>query len=200
MQLPNQSNIPFGPWPIREPAGVFMVKPGRTIHTANNRVVLNELESLPPSILDTDQTSKFPEFINLPEPVCTSGESLNVLEDEEVLKKAKQGVGRTSKLKSLESLELDCAKPGQVKKKRGRKPKSEAGPSILRETLEGSGGVDPCFVDLQATAARNGADKYFTRATKAWILGKSAGLVFPGSDAEAIKGLAKELEEDQPVP
>lgn len=36
---------------------------------------------------------------------------------------------------------------------------------------------------------------YFTRATKAWFLGKYAGLVFPGSDEEAIRGLAEELKE-----
>lgn len=70
---------------------------------------------------------------------------------------------------------------------------------MLREISEGSGGVDPCLVELQASTAWTGADKYLTRATKAWLLGKSAGLVFPGSDAEAIKGLAKELEEDLPL-
>ena len=30
---------------------------------------------------------------------------------------------------------------------------------------------------------------YFTRAKKAWLLGKVLGLDFPGSDLEAIRGM-----------
>lgn len=69
------------------------------------------------------------------------------------------------------------------------------GPAILREVSEGSGGVDPTI----ATTSRSGPGGYFTRATKAWLLGKSAGLRYPGTDEEAIRGLAEELEEDRPV-
>lgn len=34
---------------------------------------------------------------------------------------------------------------------------------------------------------------YFTRAKKAWFIGKCVGLVFNGSDLEALHGLEKEL-------
>jgi hypothetical protein len=34
---------------------------------------------------------------------------------------------------------------------------------------------------------------YFTRAKKAWLLGKVLGLEYPGSDLEAIRGLEGEF-------
>lgn len=39
---------------------------------------------------------------------------------------------------------------------------------------------------------------YFTRAKKVWFLGKYAGLEFPGSEEEAIRGLADFLKENGP--
>lgn len=130
--------------------------------------------------------------------VSNNQRSLHIFGDEEILKKVKQGVGRTSKLKALACVELDCAKPGQEKekKKRGRKPKAIAGPSMLREISEGSSGVDPEFARLRDSVTCSGSGAYFTRAQKAWSVGKFAGLSFPGSDEEAVRGLAKELEED----
>src|ERR1044072_24032 len=39
------------------------------------------------------------------------------------------------------------------------------------------------------------AGGYFTRAKKAWLMAKGAGLEFPGSDEDAIRGLEEELRE-----
>lgn len=191
--------FPLGLDPLGVQPGGLWINRFEKPASASNGVVLKELVISPSTLSSPDHIANPPEIGTIPDSSVIIADSSSTLDDEDVLKRAKQGVSRTSKLKSLEGLELDCAKPGQVKKKRGRKPKSEAGPSILREISEGFGGIDPGFAELQATTAMSGSDKYFTRATKAWFLGKSVGLVFPGSDEEAIKGLAKELEEDQPV-
>lgn len=110
-----------------------------------------------------------------------------------------KGVGRKNKLKALEAVGCDRNMKAQSGRKRGRKPRKEVGAAILREISEGSGGVDPTIARLQATTEREGSGGYFTRATKAWMLGKSAGLRYPGSDEEAIRGLAEELMEDRLV-
>ena len=39
---------------------------------------------------------------------------------------------------------------------------------------------------------------YLTRAKKAWLLAKVAGMEFPGGDLEAIRGLAEEMKEAGP--
>lgn len=124
------------------------------------------------------------------------GDGCDFDEDECYLRNARQGVSRINRLKSLEVLELENTRVGQEKKKRGRKPKSIAGPQILREVTEGAGGVDPEIARLQEAAESSGAGGYFTRATKAWLLGKSIGFSFPGSDEEAIRGLVEEIQED----
>lgn len=108
-----------------------------------------------------------------------------------------KGVGRRNKLKALGTLAPERNLKSSTGRKRGRKPRTEVGSAILREVTEGSRGLDPSIASLQATAERAGAGGYFTRATKAWLLGKSVGLRYPGSDEEAIRGLAEELEEDR---
>lgn len=110
------------------------------------------------------------------------------------LRRTHKGINRPSKLKSLEILGVENARVDTQKKKRGRKSKSIAGPQILREVMEGAGGVDPVMARLQESAESSRAGSYFTRATKAWMLGKSIGFSFLGSDEETIKGLSEELE------
>lgn len=110
----------------------------------------------------------------------------------------KKGVGRRNKLQALGKSAPGRNLKASRGRKRGRKPRSEVGSAILREVTEGAGGVDPSIASLQATAERAGAGGYFTRATKVWMLIKSLGLRYPGSDEEAIRGLAEELEEDGP--
>lgn len=56
-----------------------------------------------------------------------------------------------------------------------------------RLKAEGAGGVDPETTRLQESAESSWVGGYFTRATKAWILGKSLGFSFPGSVEEEIK-------------
>lgn len=69
-------------------------------------------------------------------------------------------------------------------KKRGRKPRSEVGSSILREVLNEEAVQDPIIATLQASVSQAEVGSYFTRATKAWVIGKFAGMEFPGTDAK----------------
>lgn len=135
----------------------MQITTGNTCPLTRNGVVLMEIE-------DAADVENLPEHAPSkvsPVPVFPSLEILTVedlnLEEEEILKRTKQGLNRTTKLKSLESLELNCARPGQEKRKRGRKPKSIAGPSILREITEGSRGIDPNFIELQASTTTSGS-------------------------------------------
>lgn len=76
---------------------------------------------------------------------------------------------------------------------------SEVGPSILRKVTEDPRGIDPIIASLQAVVESTRPEGYITRATEAWFLCKLAGLSFPRSDEDAIRGFAAELEEDYQV-
>lgn len=114
------------------------------------------------------------------------------------LQNAQKGVNRSHKLQTLADLAPLKARKDPEKKKRGRKPRSKVGPSILREVTEYARGLDPTIPLLQAAVESTGSGGYITRATKAWFLCKPAGLSFPGSDKDAIRGFAAEWEEDNP--
>ena len=85
------------------------------------------------------------------------------------------------------------------RKPRGRPKDSEVG---ICQAI--SGLVSECSEDRVSQATPVSAcpsspcGGYFTRAKKAWLLAKVAGMEFPGSDLEAIRGQEEEMKEAGP--
>jgi hypothetical protein len=62
--------------------------------------------------------------------------------------------------------------------------------------LSEEGDVSPCpFASLEGSSPFKGGPSggYFTRAKKAWLVGKVLGLEYPGDDLDAIRGLEEEF-------
>lgn len=75
-------------------------------------------------------------------------------------------------------------------KKRGRKPKGLP-PHTDSPATEGS--LSNLQSEAENSGQREALGRYFTRATKVWLLGKVLGLEFDGTDAQAVEGLDREL-------
>src|ERR1044072_9105073 len=87
------------------------------------------------------------------------------------------------------------------KKKRGnkglfvgpRRPRERSKEPEVKDIQPESPSFDNySFSDAGSSSFAGG---YFTRAKKAWLMAKGAGLEFPGSDEDAIRGLEEELRE-----
>ncbi|XP_057455141.1 uncharacterized protein LOC130746511 [Lotus japonicus] len=106
-----------------------------------------------------------------------------------------------------------CGLNGSASRSRGRPRKIKARDSVLEDggssslipgtcelddsllLAEGSALVNPLASSSVPDLGTVSRGRFFTRAKKAWLLGKVVGMVFEGSDIEAIQGLEKVFEE-----
>jgi hypothetical protein len=119
-----------------------------------------------------------------------------VLVREEELKITK-GINRKSKLKAVEEVIYE----GSRKKRGGNWGERLAGgvsdPGRKYEDRGVAGKETEEMRKLQDSVADAGTGGYLTRAKKAWLLAKVAGMGFGGGDRAAIIGMAEVMEENK---
>lgn len=102
-----------------------------------------------------------------------------------------RGRGRPRKnTTSIRSLDhIQHSSPSSLRHSKSRGTLNPSTP-CSREPNSGGPSIEP---QSQHQNSDQNRGPYFTRATKAWLLRKSLGLEFQGSDDQAIKGISHEL-------